>query len=105
MSEDTITPETTTANQEAPTNVIPLPAQESENTTAPEANTTGQNVDPVQQIIANTDLTKLTKDDIFVDIINQSKLFAFRLMVGAALLEQLIIRDQPAPASEEKPSE
>jgi hypothetical protein len=50
--------------------------------------------DPVQAAIRGADLNTLTKDDVFSDIIHQSKLFAFRLMVGAALLEQLIVKGQ-----------
>ena len=50
--------------------------------------------DPVQAVIRGVDLNTITKDDVFSDIIHQSKLFAFRLMVGAALLEQLIVKGQ-----------
>jgi len=78
MSEDTNTP--------TPENIIPITA-EAPSSPQPEE-------DPVQQAIAGVDLSTISKDDVFVDIINQSKLFAFRLMVGAALLEQLIIKGQ-----------
>jgi hypothetical protein len=53
----------------------------------------GGEEDPVQAVIKGVDLNTLTKDDVFTDIIHQSKLFAFRLMVGAALLEQLIVKN------------
>jgi hypothetical protein len=94
MSENTNTTEQT--------NVIPLPTQESSTAEQnqfpvsdaqeiPAVEQTSEQ-DPVAEAISGIDLNKLTKDDVFTDIINQAKLFAFRLMVGAALLEQLIIK-------------
>jgi hypothetical protein len=56
-------------------------------------------LDPVQEAIKGVDLNTLTKDDVFTDIIHNSKLFAFRLMVGAALLEQLIVKGQAEAAA------
>ena len=58
--------------------------------------------DPVAAAIAGIDLSKINRDDVFVDLIHNSKVFAFRLMVAASLLEQLMKRDGAQP---EQPSE
>ena len=47
----------------------------------------------VEQVLAGVDMNKITKDDVFHDLMHNSKLFAFRLMTASALLEQLHIRD------------
>ena len=47
----------------------------------------------VEQVLAGVDLNKVTKDDVFHDLMHNAKLFSFRLMVASALLEQLHIRD------------
>lgn len=67
----------------------------------------------VDAILSKIDYDTLSKDDVFHDIMHQAKLFAFRLMVGAALLEQLLIRerakaeqaaaDQPEAKATEEP--
>ena len=117
MPEDTnTTPEITSAP--VPENVIPLPVEASvapleslvsephqqpasDVSETPAASQTTPTEDPVLEAIKGIDLDKITKDDIFVDIIHQSKLHAFRLMVGAALLEQLIIKGRnETPANE-----
>ena len=67
-----------------------------------------QNQNDIENMIANVDLEKVTKDDVFTDIIQASKLFAFRLMVGAALLERLIVKgkdNESQDSTEEKPAE
>ena len=97
MSENTDTT-TETASAPVPENVIPLPVEASETSAASQAAPTE---DPVYEAIKGIDLDKITKDDIFVDIIHQSKLHAFRLMVGAALLEQLIIKGKNEAAANE----
>ena len=48
----------------------------------------------LEAAISQIDISKLTKDDIFHDIMHQAKFFAFRLTVAAALMEKLFIRDQ-----------
>ena len=122
MSEDTTAPTSETSTV-TPDNVIPLPVDTatspdlspapevaSDASETPAASQEGQSEDPVQAAIKGIDLDKMTKDDIFVDIIHQSKLHAFRLMVGAALLEQLIIKGRneaaaAAPAPDAAPAE
>jgi len=62
----------------------------------------------VDAILSKIDYDKISKNDVFHDIMHQSKLFAFRLMVGAALLEQLIMREavkEAQPEGEAKPEE
>ena len=59
--------------------------------------------DPVAAAIKGIDIATISKDDVFTDVIHNSKLFAFRLMVAASLLEQLIIRDRNAAAPETAP--
>lgn len=58
--------------------------------------------DPVAAAIAGIDLSKISRDDVFADLIHNSKVFAFRLMVAASLLEQVMKRDGVQP---EQPSE
>ena len=58
--------------------------------------------DPVAAAISGIDLSKISRDDVFVDLIHNSKVFAFRLMVAASLLEQVMKRDGVQP---EQPSE
>jgi hypothetical protein len=86
-----------------PSNVIQLPAEENQPPATdateipaaePAAEAPAPEQDPVEAALKGIDLNTITKDDVFVDIINQSKLFAFRLMVGAALLEQLIVKSR-----------
>ena len=50
--------------------------------------------DALESAISQIDITKITKDDVFHDIMHQAKFFAFRLTVAAALMEKLFIRDQ-----------
>jgi hypothetical protein len=99
----------TDTNTPTPENIIPITPEEApEAPLASSANEQSQQPasdateipaveqteeDPVQAVIKGVDLNTLTKDDVFTDIIHQSKLFAFRLMVGAALLEQLIVKN------------
>jgi hypothetical protein len=47
----------------------------------------------IDAVLAKIDFDKITKDDVFHDLMHNSKLFSFRLMVASALLEQLHIRD------------
>lgn len=56
----------------------------------------------VASILNNVDLDKVTKDDVFHDLMHNAKLFSFRLMVASALLEQLHLR-QVAASAEQKP--
>lgn len=56
----------------------------------------------VTSILNNVDFEKVTKDDVFHDLMHNSKLFSFRLMVASALLEQLHLRGVAASA-EAKP--
>jgi hypothetical protein len=48
----------------------------------------------INQILSNIDFDKVTKDDVVSDIMQNSRLFAIRLMVGAAVLEQIIVREK-----------
>ena len=88
MNEETKTPENVVAFEETAT-------PETAANTQPEA-------DPVADVLKGIDINTLSKDDVFVDLIHQSKLFAFRLMVAAGLLEQIIVREK---ASEEPKAE
>jgi hypothetical protein len=47
----------------------------------------------IDAVLAKVDFEKISKDDVFHDLMHNSKLFSFRLMVASALLEQLHIRD------------
>jgi hypothetical protein len=56
----------------------------------------------IQSILAGIDFEKISKDDVFPDLMHNAKLFSFRLMVASALLEQLHLRGVAASA-EQKP--
>ena len=47
----------------------------------------------IDAVLSKIDFDKITKDDVFHDLMHNSKLFSFRLMVASAVLEQLHIRD------------
>ena len=70
-----------------------------------ETKTAAPEVDPVAQVIDGVDISTIKKDDVFVDIIHQSKLFSFRLMVACGLLERILIRDQNAESEKTEPNE
>lgn len=55
----------------------------------------------VEQVLAGIDLNKITPNDVFHDLMHNSKLFSFRLMVASALLEQLHLKDAVAGIKEE----
>ncbi len=74
------------------TNEQTNPQQEAVNGDAPNA---------VDQVLSKIDFDKVSKDDVFSDIMHNSRIFAFRLMVGAAVLEQLILRERAKAAGEE----
>jgi hypothetical protein len=59
------------------------------------------NEDQIDKILEGIDLNTISKDDVFCDIINKSKIFSFNLLIAAALLERLIIKDQPVVAEPE----
>lgn len=73
--------------------------------TSIESKTAASEVDPVAQVIDGVDISTVKRDDVFVDIIHQSKLFSFRLMVACGLLERILIRDQNAEAEKTQPDE
>ena len=50
---------------------------------------------PVESILSQIDITKVTKDDVFNDIMQHSKAFGFRLLIGSALLEKLALLEKP----------
>ena len=54
----------------------------------------GDAVNAVDQVLSKIDFDKVSRDDVFSDIMQNSRIFAFRLMVGAAVLEQLILRER-----------
>jgi hypothetical protein len=56
----------------------------------------------IDAVLAKVDFDKITKDDVFHDLMHNAKLFSFRLMVASSLLEQLHIRDL-AKSGEKKP--
>lgn len=47
----------------------------------------------IDAVLSKIDFDKITKDDVFHDLMHNAKLFSFRLMVASSLLEQLHIRD------------
>lgn len=47
----------------------------------------------VESVLAGIDFEKISKDDVFHDLMHNTKLFSFRLMVASALLEQLHLRE------------
>jgi len=49
---------------------------------------------PIEDAIKELDLNQITADDVFLDLINKSKLYAYSLMVAAAILEKLIIKNR-----------
>jgi hypothetical protein len=78
----------------------------SENTTEPKAEETTKpagliNEDQIDKILEGIDLNTISKDDVFCDIMNKSKIFSFNLLIAAALLERLIIKDQPVVSETE----
>jgi len=85
----------------------------SENITEPTTEETTKpagliNEDQIDKILEGIDLNTISRDDVFCDIINKSKIFSFNLLIAAALLERLIIKDQPVvaePEIEESPSD
>ena len=53
---------------------------------------------------ANTvDLAKITFDEVFADVVQKTKEFAFRLIVSCGLLEQIALRDGFANAPAQAP--
>lgn len=56
----------------------------------------------IDAVLSKIDFDKITKDDVFHDLMHNAKLFSFRLMVASSLLEQLHIRDL-AKSGEKKP--
>lgn len=66
----------------------------------------GDAANAVDQVLSKIDFDKISKDDVFSDIMQNSRIFAFRLMVGAAVLEQLILRERAkADGAELQPNE
>jgi hypothetical protein len=87
MSEEQNTPETSEQSQQ----------QASANADAAQV---------INQILSNIDFDKVTKDDVVSDIMQNSRLFAIRLMVGAAVLEQIIVREKAkADGEDAQPSD
>ena len=57
----------------------------------------------VEAVLAGIDFEKITKDDVFHDLMHNTKLFSFRLMVASALLEQLHLRETLGTKQAEAP--
>ena len=57
----------------------------------------------VEAVLAGIDFEKISKDDVFHDLMHNTKLFSFRLMVASALLEQLHLRDTLGNKQAESP--
>lgn len=83
----------------APENIVPITEQTAESASQEAPKEDGQN--PIQDAVNQIDITKISRDDIFMDLIHKSKVYAYSLMVAAALLERLIVKSQ----SEEKDSD
>lgn len=50
------------------------------------------------------DISTISKDDVFFNLMNAAKQFSVHLMVCAGLLEQIAIRDQPKDEQPEAPA-
>jgi hypothetical protein len=87
--------------QDVSTGASEIPAvSPTEETPAP-----GAEEDPVQNIINQVDMSKVSKDEIFMDLIQNAKEFAFRLVVATSLMEHKIAYDKAqaeAPANAEE---
>lgn len=84
--------ENTTKNQETASTTD----KPSEN---PQQNT--QMANSIEEAISQIDITKISADDVFMDLINKSKMYSYALMIAAALLEKIIINNR----SEEQQTE
>jgi hypothetical protein len=91
--------------EENKSNIVQLPTQDNQPPASdvsetpavePTAEETTGEADHIQKVIESIDLNTINRDDIFVDLINKSKLFAFNLLIAAALLEKLILKDREA---------
>lgn len=60
---------------------------------------------PVESILSQIDINKVTKEDVFNDIMQHSKAFGFRLIIGAALLEKLSLLEKPQQEEESSQNE
>ena len=69
----------------------------SEQTQAPQ----NQEFDAIEDVLKGIDIDALSKDDVFTDVIHNAKLFAFRLMVSAGLLERIILKSREKEAGNE----
>jgi hypothetical protein len=78
--------------------------QETASTTDQPSETPQQNTqmaNSIEEAISQIDITKITADDVFMDLINKSKMYSYALMIAAALLEKIIINNR----SEEQQTE
>ena len=102
--------------EEIKSNIVQLPTQDNQppasdvsetHAAEPTAEETTGEADHIQKVIEGIDLNTISRDDIFVDLINKSKLFAFNLLIAAALLEKLILkeRDEEQKTAESSPEE
>jgi hypothetical protein len=126
MSESSeITPEEVAATgatgvANTPSNIIPMPttpdvplASSQDEVNLQSASAVGDQSAAAQTELppatdANTvDLSKVTFDEVFADVVQKTKEFAFRLIVSCGLLEQIALRDgfANAPATSESTTE
>lgn len=59
--------------------------------------------DAVKNALKGVDVSKLSRDDVFSNLIQDAKVYAFRLMVSANLLEQIMVREGVTPNESEQP--
>lgn len=59
---------------------------------------------PVEKALKGIDLKTITADEVFLDLVQLSKVFAFNLMVAAGVLEAIIKRDKTEEPSEHEQS-
>ena len=52
----------------------------------------------VEAVLSSVDLDKVTPEQVFDDILQQTKMHAMRLMIAVALLEKLAAKDKGSEA-------
>lgn len=63
-----------------------------------------EKTDPVLEAVKNIDLSNVTAEEVFKDVIEQSRQFAFRMAIASTILDiiQRPAESQPAPAAEQQ---
>lgn len=108
MSEETTieTPEIAVVAPEEPTNIIPLPAQETAPVEAPATPETPAKAEPknIQELIANIDIENVTTHEIIVDLIAGIQQLAVRGTIALGLLERMAAAQEASEPAPETPA-